>query len=125
MLGHAAHLARCRHPYDRRDIALTRTTRSRRGVPIRLTDERWAHISQEHGELAGLREEVVQAIGQAERVFAGQAGELLAVRRLETGKALVVVYREASDEDGFVITAFITRRLAALERRQQVWPPPK
>lgn len=34
----------------------------RAGVPIRLTAERWAHIVEEHAELAGLREEALQTI---------------------------------------------------------------
>ena len=49
-------------------------------------------------------------------------GDLLAVRELEPGKHLVVVYREG-EADGFIITAFMTRRLRQLERRRQVWPP--
>ena len=36
---------------------MTRMATSRGGVPIRLTSERWAHIVEEHCELAGLREE--------------------------------------------------------------------
>jgi hypothetical protein len=31
---------------------------SKNNVPIRLTDERWEHITGEHGELAELRTEV-------------------------------------------------------------------
>jgi len=50
-----------------------------------------------------------------------QAGELLATKEAELGKWLVVVYREL-DRDGFVITAFLTRRIASLERRRQLWP---
>lgn len=95
---------------------------SRNDVPIRLTDERWAHIVEEHCELAGMREEVLQAVSEAERILAGGAAEMLAVRKVETGKALVVVYREVSATDGFVITAFLTKRLASLDRRQQLWP---
>ncbi len=91
------------------------------GVPIRLTDERWAHISEEHGEMAGLRQEVLDTISQPERVLAGKAGELLALREVESGKWLVAVYREFKD-DGFVITAFLTRRRTELERRRQLWP---
>ena len=34
---------------------------------------------------------------------------------------LVVVYGEQT-ADGFVITAFLTRRSASLEKRKQVWP---
>jgi hypothetical protein len=51
-----------------------------------------------------------------------RSGALLAIRRIEEGKSLVVVYRERDASDGFVITAFVTRGLAALDRRQQRWP---
>jgi len=46
---------------------------------------------------------------------------MLALRELELGKFLVVVYRELVG-DGFVITAFVTRRLRSIERRKQLWP---
>jgi hypothetical protein len=102
---------------------MIRTISSCRGVPIRLTDERWAHIVEEHCELAGLREDVLEAVGQPEKVFSGRAGELLALRRLDDRRFVVVVYRESSPDDGFVITAFVTTRVASLMRREQVWPP--
>ena len=71
-----------------------------------------------------MRREVLQTVEQAERVIAGHRGELLAVRMLEPEKAMIVVYRELNNEDGFIITAFITRKLTAVNRRSQVWPPP-
>ena len=40
---------------------------SKQGVPIRLTDERWAHITEEHCELAGLRSEVLVTVLRPER----------------------------------------------------------
>jgi len=55
------------------------------------------------------------------RVAAAGAGELLAARELEAGKLIVVVYREGRT-DGFIITAFLTRRLASLNRKKQLWP---
>ncbi len=94
---------------------------SKNGVAIRLTDERWAHITEEHCELAGLRSEVVETVSQPERILLGGDGECLAIRELGAGKHLVVVYREQAD-DGFIITAFLTRRVRSLERRKQVWP---
>ena len=100
---------------------MTDTTTSRNGITIRLTDERWAHITEEHCELAGLRLDVLETIRNPVRVVAGGEGELLALRELELGKYLVVVYRE-SEDDGFVITAFLTRRLRSLDRRKQLWP---
>jgi len=46
---------------------------------------------------------------------------MLAVPQLEPGKDLVAVYREL-EQDGFIITAFLTRRRASLDRRRQIWP---
>ena len=96
---------------------------SRHGVPIRLTSERWQHIIEEHAEIASLHQEVLDTLREAERVLRGTDGELFAVRTMEPGKALVVVYREIGTDDGFVITAFVTRRLKSLERREKIWPP--
>lgn len=98
------------------------TVTSRFGVPVRITDERWSHVSEEHPEMAGLRLEIAETISDPESIVRGAAGEFLAIRTLEPGKMIVAVYREAED-DGFLITAFLTRRLAWLERRERIWPP--
>ena len=100
---------------------MTSTAVSKNGMPIRLTDERWAHITEEHCELAGLKQEVLGTLAGPVRVLAGNVGELLGVRELEAGKFLGVVYREGRG-DGFVITAFLTRRVGSLNRRKQLWP---
>ena len=100
---------------------MTETVSSRNGIAIRLTDERWSHITEEHAELAGYRREVLEAIAEPERILSGGTGELLSLKKQKDGKLLVVVYRESSD-DGFVITAFLTRREASLNRRKQLWP---
>jgi hypothetical protein len=100
---------------------MTSTARSKNGTSIRLTAERWTHIADEHGELDGLRSEVLQAVEEPQLIVAGGDGELMAVREFALGKYLVVVYREL-DNDGFVITAFLTRRIRSLQRREQVWP---
>jgi hypothetical protein len=94
---------------------------STNGISIRLTDERWAHIMEEHSEMAELRPEVLKAINFPLGIVEGGDGELLAYRELELGKYIVVVYREL-EVDGFVITAFATRRLRSLERKKRLWP---
>lgn len=94
---------------------------SKNGVLIRLTDERWTHITEEHCELAGLRLEVIETIADPSRILAGREGELLAVQEISIGKHLVVVYREF-DSDGFIITAFLTSKVKSLNRRTQLWP---
>ena len=94
---------------------------SRKGVPIRLTDERWAHITEEHCELAGLRLERLETIANPSRILAGYKDELLAVREMDPGKHLVVVYRKMAS-DGFIVTAFLATRRKSLDRKEQVWP---
>ncbi|MBH0176392.1 MAG: hypothetical protein HP491_00635 [Nitrospira sp.] len=94
---------------------------SKGGIDIRLTDERWTHITEEHCELAGLRSDVLETLSNPDRILLGSDGELIAVRQIELGKHFVVVYREHTD-DGFIITAFLTRRVRSLEKRRQVWP---
>lgn len=101
---------------------MTFKTTTRHGVTVRLTDERWLHIVEEHSELAGLLESVLDAIENADAVYEGEAGERFAARLLDDGKSLVVVYRETSETDGFIITAFLTRRTSYLERRRRIWP---
>jgi hypothetical protein len=91
------------------------------GITIRLTDERWTHITEEHCELAGYRSTVVETVSHPDSILLGNDGELLAVREVEAGKHLVVVYREQSN-DGFIITAFLTRRIRSLKKRRQLWP---
>ena len=93
---------------------------SKAGIPIRLTDERWMHITEEHCELAGFHLEVLETIANPFKIFAGHQGELIAVREIEKDKFLAVVYREF-EKDGFVITAFLTRRFKFFMRRKLIW----
>lgn len=71
--------------------------------------------------MAGYYFEVLETVEEPEAIYAGKAGECIAVREIEKGKYIVVIYRELSEEDGFVITAFLTRRRRQLERRQKIW----
>jgi len=98
--------------------------KSYRGVKIRLTDERWAHITEEHSELAGMRFDVLETVSQPRGIYQGGLGESIAVKEIEAGKFLIVIYRE-DEPDGFIITAFITRRSNLFERRNLIWSPSK
>ncbi len=96
-------------------------TTSKNSVPIRLPVERWVHIVEEHPEMEGMRADVLETVRDPQRIVQGGAGELIAVRMVEENKWLVAVYREL-DDDGFVITAFLTRRARWFQRRVQIWP---
>ena len=100
------------------------TAKSPTGVEIRLTGERWAHITEEHSELAGRRYEVLETIANPLEIYLADSGESYAIREVDTGKFLVVVHREVG-ADGFVITAFFTRRLKTIQKRKLIWSSPK
>jgi hypothetical protein len=95
--------------------------KSKNNVSIRLPEERWFHITEEHSEMAGYYFEVLETVEEPEAIYEGKTEERIAVREIEKGKYIVVVYRELSEEDGFVITAFLTRRRRQLERRRKIW----
>lgn len=88
-----------------------------------MTEERWEHIVNQHPEMDGQREKLLETLSEPHMIQKGDFGELLAIRRYAGTplgeKFLVVVYRESSAEDGFVLTAYLARRPSA--RREAVW----
>ncbi|MEK6791616.1 MAG: hypothetical protein AABY45_07955 [Deltaproteobacteria bacterium] len=76
------------------------------GVPIRLTYERWYHIVENHDELASYFYDVLDTVGKPELIVRGNKGSYKATRNIGRRKWLVVVYKELSKSDGFVITAY-------------------
>jgi len=83
----------------------TRVTQSVSAVAIRLTEERWAHILRRHPQLSGREHELPEALSSADLILEGDQGTLQAAKRVDR-LYLVVIYREISGTDGFVVTAF-------------------
>lgn len=81
--------------------------RSVNGVPIRLTYERWYHIVENHDDLASTFHEVLDAVEKPDFITRGNRGVLKAVKNMGRKRWMVVVYRERSKRDGFVITAYL------------------
>jgi hypothetical protein len=75
-------------------------------VPIRLTHERWYHIIENHDDLASYFFEVLETVENPEFIIRGNKGTLKATKNIGKDKWLVVVYREITKKDGFVITAY-------------------
>lgn len=88
-------------------------------VPIRLTLERWEHIVSNKPYMEPYSEKILDAIEHPTWVLRGYAGSLVAVLTLGRQKYLHVVYREISRDDGFVITAFVARKV---NRGMIIWP---
>ncbi len=89
------------------------------GVPIRLTEERWLHIADNKPYMHGHYESVLWAVQNPTWVLRGYGGALVAVLPIARQEYLHVVYKEVTQEDGFVITAFIARKV---NKRMIVWP---
>jgi hypothetical protein len=95
------------------DVAL-----SVEGVPIRLTTERWFHIVENHDDVAGYYDDVLEIIENPDLVLQGYGGSLIATRGYGRGRYLAVIYREVSAQDGFVITAYFTSKI---DRKKVIW----
>jgi hypothetical protein len=96
---------------------------SRHGVLIRQTEEPWRHIVHGHQEMDGLRDWALATLAEPDMTQQGDDGALLAVRSWPesplAGRFIVVAYRETSPEDGFIMTAYVTRWPSA--RRVTLW----
>jgi hypothetical protein len=85
---------------------------SKSGVPIRLTDERWFHIVENHDDVAGYYDDVLETVEDPDLILRGYRGALIAVRQLRGRKYLAVIYKEVSRKDGFIITAYFTSEIS-------------
>jgi hypothetical protein len=61
------------------------------GVPVRLTDERWVHIVENHDDLTGFYDEIGDIIEYPEYVIKGYEDTLIALRKMGKNKFLCVV----------------------------------
>jgi hypothetical protein len=100
------------------------TVISKNNIPIRLTDERWLHIITGHPEMSNYRNEILETITEPDIIYAGSKGDLIAVsKQVEgTNKHIIVAYKEIND-DGFIITAYISNKLNSLQKREIIWKP--
>ena len=97
------------------------TTKSKNGVLIRLTDERWGHIINMHEEIS-IRDinEVLNVVKNPSAILEGDVGEVLATSKSGKNRWLVVAYKEEGD-DGFIITAYVTTDFRWLFKKKIIW----
>lgn len=93
---------------------------SKNKVKIRLTEERWCHIIESHDYMSGLSDSVLEVVKNPEEIIEGDKEELITIKRFNN-KHIVVIYREVND-DGFVITAFMTSEIDRVRKdRKIIW----
>lgn len=87
-------------------------------VLIRLTYERWYHITENHDDLASYYWEVLETVENPEFVVQGNKRTLKASKNISRNKWLVVIYKELSKTDGFIITAYF---LSTKPKGKVIW----
>ena len=98
---------------------------SKNHIAVRLTKERWFHITEGHPEMAGHFYDVLETVESPEIIYEGSLRERIAVKQLAKKKFIIVVYKEVNKKDGFVITAFFSRKTNYLSKRKIVWEKQK
>ncbi len=93
---------------------------SKNGIPIRLTNERWIHIIENHDDLAGYYDEILNVIESPDYIIEGYKNAIIALKEKKKGKFLAVVYKEINENDGFIITAFFSSKIN-IEKEVIVW----
>jgi hypothetical protein len=63
------------------------------------------HIVENHDDMAGHYDDVLETISDPDLVLPGYHGSSIAVRNYGRRRFLFAIYREPSGDDGFVITA--------------------
>lgn len=78
------------------------------------------HITENHDDLVGKHKEILKTIEKPDCIIKGIRDELLAVRKAHR-KWIVVIYRELTKTDGFIITAFTTSRIVYILKKEPIW----
>lgn len=86
-------------------------------VPIRLTEERWLHIVENHNDLAGHHDEILSTVESPDFIVRGYRNAIIAIKKMGN-KYLAVVYKEILKNDGFIITAYFT---SEIKKEEIVW----
>lgn len=101
-----------------------RTVASKNGIKIRLTAERWFHITESHDYMAGNQDMVLETLENPDYIVKGDKYEMIALKHYAktciTEKHLIVVYKEEA-VNGFVITAFMTSKQEKILQRGVLW----
>ena len=102
---------------------MTDTATSKNNVLIRLTDERWYHITTGHPEMADCFYEILETIENPVIIYKGNFDEQIAVsnRLIDVEKFIVVVYKEVNASDGFVITAYYSNKIQRFDKKEILW----
>jgi hypothetical protein len=101
-----------------------RIAHSKADIPIRITAERWTHVTENHDYMAGEMDKVIESIENLDVIVSGNRDEKIALKHYEktsiTEKHTVIVYKEQKSQ-GFLITAFMTSKPEKITSKGILW----
>ena len=103
-----------------------KVVKSKNNVSIRLTSERWTHITMSHADMNNNEDLLLETVEEPDMILKGVSDELRAVRYYQKThlgpKYLMVAYKELSYGEGFIITAYKTSKIdKILIKRGVIW----
>jgi hypothetical protein len=63
---------------------------SKNGIPIRLTDERWQHITTGHPEIADYYYEILETLETPEIIYEGSNDAKIAIKKIQEKLAVFI-----------------------------------
>ncbi|GAI44937.1 unnamed protein product [marine sediment metagenome] len=64
--------------------------------------------------------EILDTVANPDFIIEGWQNELVALKK-QNEKYLIVVYKEINKKDGFIITAYFTKKIKGLKNRRIMW----
>jgi hypothetical protein len=96
---------------------------SKNRVPIRLSDERWQHITTGHPEIADYYYEILETIENPDVIYEGTNEAKIAIKRFKErfDKFVVVIYKEIAANEGFTLTAYFSTKNQEFQKKKILW----
>ena len=99
--------------------------KSKNGVPIRLTEERWNHITTSHTDMKDNQKLLLETVQGPDMILCGVQDDIRAVKFFKEThlgpKYLVAAYKEVDKKDGFILTAYKASKINKIKRRGIIW----
>lgn len=90
-------------------------------IAIEIPADRWTIITEAHPEVAQYLNDIIETIEDPDIVYAGTGQRSVAVKEIERGKFLSVLYNESADTRSRLITVFLTRNLLQFDESNIIW----
>ena len=80
-----------------------------------------------HPEISDYYYEILEAIENPEIIYEGNDDAKIAVKKIQErkDKFVVVIYKELSDKDGFIITAYFSNKEPEFKKKKISWEQQK